>query len=83
MRMSKQDSDCQSNVIHLRKQRKPIAPSPRHGNVAALPARSSDDPVVADGLQLMRAFLWIVDSKTRATIIQSVEEIAEQYQICK
>jgi hypothetical protein len=76
--MAKNWTDLQPHLICLRKLVE--AEKVERGAAIAL-ARpdASDDPMVADGLRLVRSFLWIEDEDARNSIIDIVETIAEKY----
>jgi hypothetical protein len=76
--MAKNWTDLQPHLICLRKLVE--AENVERGAAIALaPPGASNDPMVADGLRLVRSFLWIEDEDARNSIIDIVETIAEKY----
>jgi len=56
----------------------------RHKQRMCAPAPdAADDPIVAEGMRLIRSFLLIEDCNTRASIIQVAEKAAEKNPIFK
>lgn len=76
--MAKNWTDLQPHLICLRRLVE-AEQVERGASIALAHPGAGDDPMVADGLRLMRSFLWIEDEDARNSIIDIVETIAEKY----
>jgi hypothetical protein len=71
--------DMQTNIVQLRQLAEcTLLNEPDTGRDATLTSSSISDPIVVDGLRLLRSFRLIEERDTRQSVIQIVEKIAGQ-----